>query len=361
MNEIELFHGSRNEFQEFDMARIAMTMYGWGFNFTTDLDFAHDFGDKIYTIELPDDSKFLDFENTDMGDEIFKKFCEDIENHGISKEFIDMSGTDGSFKEAFWMMETNYVKLLGLSKEDAMKRLTEIVKTFGFLGSKYKDIYVIYDKENMKIKNVRKLDESFNFSNISKKVIKESLSNMVYHFTTFKSFYDMVDKDVIQFSLAGGLSDKYLNGTYGNGAKYFLSTTRVRDGRFGYSQGLNVRLEINSDAFNSNFSAGPVDFFYKSKFIKNPEKLKMKIPSKFDATKDEAEDRIFSNKPEVHNLAKYVRRVDILFDNGISPKEFEMLRDIYNSPIGLQTFVYDNRMEFNRQGKNITLQLVDKL
>ena len=90
---------------------------------------------------------------------------------------------------------------------------------------------------------------------------------MVYHFTTFKSFYDMVDKDVIQFSLAGGLSDKYLNGTYGNGAKYFLSTTRVRDGRFGYSQGLNVRLEINSDAFNSNFSAGPVDFFYKSKFI----------------------------------------------------------------------------------------------
>ena len=173
-NEIELFHGSKNEFQEFDMALIHMTMYGWGFSFTTDLDFANDFGDKIYTVELPDDSKFLDFETTDLGEEIFNKFCEDIENHGISKDFIDMSGTDGSFKESFWMMETNYVKLLGLSKEDAMKRLTEIVKSFGFIGSKYKDIYVIFDKENMKIKNIKKIKENFSFSNILKKILKEN-------------------------------------------------------------------------------------------------------------------------------------------------------------------------------------------
>ena len=372
MNEIELFHGSKNEFQEFDMARISMTMYGWGFNFTTDLDFASDFGNKIYTIELPDDSKFLDFETTDLGDEIFEKFCEDIENHGISKDFIDMSGTDGSFKEAFWMMETNYVKLLGLSKEDAMKRLTNIVKTFGFLGSKYKDIYVIFDKENMKIKNIRKLHENFSFSNISKKVINESLSKMAYHFTDLPNLHKMIDTDTIKFSKARG-RDRVIGVNYGRGAEYFLSATRVRDSRFGFSPGFNVRIELNTDGFNNKFFSKPISFFQgpNGTSCKNDYLYNSEYTDSYDIERQphvENEDRIYSKVSEVHNIGKYINRIDILLPiNNLESyltshrETCNMLRDIYNTPFGLKTFVYNNRNMFNRQGKNITLQLMDEL
>jgi len=371
-NEIELYHGSRNEFQEFDMARISMTMYGWGFNFTTDLEFAHDFGDKIYTIELPDDSKFLDFETTELGDEIFKKFCEDIESHGISRDFIDMSGTDGSFKESFWMMETNYVKLLGLSKEDAMKRLTAIVKSFGFVGSKYKDIYVIFDKENMRIKKVKKLDESFDFNSISKKILKESLSQRAYHFTDLASLHRMIDTDTIKFSKPSR-RDMMLNIKYGRNLPYYLSTTRVRDCRFGFSPAFDVRIELNTDKFNNNFVSKSVSFFKGS----NSESYKNYYTRPGGYAKDyerqiqpyvENEDRVFSNTSEVHNIAKYITRIDILLPiNDIESyfnehKDiYNMLRDIYNHPMGLNTFVYNNKNQFNRQGRNITEPILQAL
>jgi len=176
-NELTLHHGSNESFNEFDVAYISNTLYGWGFNFTTDIEFASDFGDKIYTIEIPDDANIFDFDNTDLGDEIFEKFSDDIESHGISKDYIDMGHTNGTFREEFWMMQTNYMKLLGLSKNDAMKRLTDILKSFGFIGAKRGDIYVIFDRENFKIKDIKtvSMDESIKFSKISKRILKEEI------------------------------------------------------------------------------------------------------------------------------------------------------------------------------------------
>ena len=66
MNEIELYHGSNSDFKEFNVAKLSTSLYGWGFNFTTDIELAKDFGNINYTIELPDDAKLLNIECTDL-------------------------------------------------------------------------------------------------------------------------------------------------------------------------------------------------------------------------------------------------------------------------------------------------------
>ncbi len=367
-NEIELYHGSEKSFNEFDVVYISQSLYGWGFNFTTDLDLARDYGHKIYTIEIPDDAKILDFDNNDIKEELFQMFANDIESHGISSDFIDISGTDGSFREFYWILGENYIKLLGLSRIDALKRLTELLKSFGYIGTKRGSIYVIFDKENMKIKNIRNIElqeENFSFSSISKNILKESLSQLVWHFTTLKKYYQMVDSDSIIFSEPFGY-DKNINSKYGGNAQYYLSTTRVRDGRIGFSKGKNTRIELNSDYFNDRYKAGPVNYFHKRNDVKNIVNDYFNI--KNSATPGtENEDRIFSNEKVITGLTKFINRVDIFLN--IENEElpifkqryydiFLMLRDIYNTEMGLKTFIYNEEMEFNRQGKNITDEIL---
>lgn len=175
-NELKLYHGSTKEFTQFDAKFLSMSLYGWGFNFSTDLGLAMDFGDKIYTIEVPDDAKFLDFENNDMYDEILNKVVGDIESHGISRDYMNLDSISqnfNTFKERFWLLQSKYSSLLGLSRAEAMKRLSDIIKSFGYIGTKYKYIYVIFDRDSFKITNIRKIKESFSFSNIVEKIIKK--------------------------------------------------------------------------------------------------------------------------------------------------------------------------------------------
>jgi hypothetical protein len=175
-NELKLYHGSPNEFTQFDAKFLSMSLYGWGFNFSTDLGLAMDFGDKIYTIEVPDDAKFLDFENNDMYDEILNKVVEDIKSHGINIDntnLYSISQQFNTFREKYWKLQDVYSNLLGVPKKDSMKRLSDIIKSFGYIGTKYKCIYVIFDRDSFKITNIRKIKESFSFSNIVEKIIKK--------------------------------------------------------------------------------------------------------------------------------------------------------------------------------------------
>ena len=71
-----------------------------------------------------------------------------------------------TFKEQLWMMQENYCKLLGISRNEAMKRLSDIIKSFGFIGTHYKDIFVIFDRESFIIKDKRKIDLSISFYNV---------------------------------------------------------------------------------------------------------------------------------------------------------------------------------------------------
>ena len=60
---------------------------------------------------------------------------------------------------------------------------------------------------------------------------------------------------------------------------------------------------------------------------------------------DESEERL--NTTEIHDLDKYVYRVDIFVDNSISFKILPQLANVVNTPIGLKRFVYVNRNDLD--------------
>ena len=368
MNEIELYHGSDANFKEFDAAYIKHSHYGWGFSFSTDVEMASSCGDNIYTIELPDDAKLFNMDENDREEEFYQLFVNDIESNGIDEGFINLgvSTQPGhKFYERFWAMQANYKKLLGISETDAMKRLTELIKSMGYIGTIHQSVIVLFDKESFVIKNVKKVEESFNFSNAVSKVLKESLSQVVYHFTSLRKFYQILDSNKIIFSDAYGV-DVDINNKYGKKAPYYLSTTRVRDGRFGFSKGKNVRLELNTDFFNSRFRANAVNFYgSRDKYLQ--------ICGLADGSmrgnryETENEDRIYSDVKEISGVSKMVNRVDILIPLQIYDFEdmvirnrdyYTMFRDIFNSDMASKTFVYNDETQFNLQGKDITEEVL---
>lgn len=211
---------------------------------------------------------------------------------------------------------------------------------------------------------------------LSENVVNESLSQMAYHFTTLKGYYEMLYKDGIKLSPI----EHYHRNSFldDNGrAKYFLSTTRVRDSRFGYSTmgDRNVRLELNSNAINANYKAKPVSFFHSfsdaDKSIKNYYSHNSKIfnDAKKTQVEVENEDRIFFDIPILYNIPKYVQRADILInvhDSEIKnllyddSETYVILKQILTlSNMWTRTFVYNDRHQFNVQGQNITEKLFE--
>lgn len=211
---------------------------------------------------------------------------------------------------------------------------------------------------------------------LAENTVNESLSQRAYHFTDLKSYYMMLYNDAIMLSPIERNVENSVFDNHGS-AKYYLSTTRVRDSRFGYSSlGLrNVRLELDSDALNANYKAKPVSFFQTfsddDSSVKNYYAHKGKTFNDTVKTQTEVEneDRIFFNKPRLQNIPKYVTRADILIDTpddkiAMMPyKErdvWTLLKEILTlSNMWTRTFVYNDRQKFDVQGENITQRLFE--
>ena len=90
----------------------------------------------------------------------------------------------------------------------------------------------------------------------------------------------------------------------------------------------------------------PVNFYYQ--IHKNEDNVmspKMKKTLGKGMNNDESEERL--NTTEIHDLDKYVYRVDIFVDNSISFKILPQLANVVNTPIGLKPFVYVNRNDLD--------------
>jgi hypothetical protein len=140
---------------------------------------------------------------------------------------------------------------------------------------------------------------------------------------------------------------------------YFLSTTRQRNSNIGYQHYLdcNVRITLNSRAFNNNFRSKPVDFFYEKgkpsskQHYSNGDATEKEIMHQHQV---ESEDRIFSENEYLDNADKYILRIDILFTKDLltSKGYVSMLDDIVHSYLKDKIFVYDNKKDFDFQTNN---------
>lgn len=268
----------------------------------------------------------------------------------------------------------------------------------------------IYVVSNFFIMIINDRDISSIVRSCIRKVLNESLSRSVYHFTSIFSALNILETNEM-FCQSG----KVGNGADNMSGKYdfYISLTRTRSSHegFGYASsrmGAVARIEFDGDKLNRNFHGEAVNYWGsgdlnnkftymrhaqnnkhfeyreitdkdvigRNRFEKLPPfnylynasedapdyvekngryyKKVQSIPSDIQHHPDnEIEDRLFTNKPIIENVLKYINRIDILI-NEEKDKSEETLVALSQLSINYSSIVhmYDNVMDFDRQTDN---------
>lgn len=203
-------------------------------------------------------------------------------------------------------------------------------------------------------------------------VLNEMISSKCYHFTTLngllrilKTNTFLLKTDVVSDTEHWEDKPRY---------RFFMSTTRVRDGRFGYNyfiktDNMLVRITLNGDLLNANYRGKPVNWKMHNNKIKGYiSNLRSAYSIKSDSIYEpdwrraqiqpfvENEDRVYSNKPSIPNADRYIERIDILtYLSGdfvdIDSQALDILQDIPSRFRNI-THIYTTMKDFNRQDDN---------
>ena len=179
-----------------------------------------------------------------------------------------------------------------------------------------------------------------------RRVLNERITPTVYHFCSLGSLVSICQNNEIVLSTGfGRTSDEGINKKH----LFFLSLTRQIDGRQGYSNGCNVRIEFDGELLNQRFKGGAVDYWGKQmgKQAYYDYNSGISVNGKIAPiqSRTENEDRLLSNKPIIDDAIKYIKRIDVL----INPNKKEACASIHM--IGRTQFepllyVYDNKKDF---------------
>jgi hypothetical protein len=164
-----------------------------------------------------------------------------------------------------------------------------------------------------------------------KKILKESLSDIAYHFTHKMNLVNILENDEIMFSSAlGSTADLQIN----RGKYNFLSTTRSR--RTGYKRG-SVKLVLDGRKLNQKYKSIPVDYW------------------QYGPSGAEQEDRIISDDVSIPNFTKYIIEIHVWAYSNEKLKKLKKLADKYNIPI----YFYKTENDFLNQTNDVDLSTMD--
>ena len=129
-------------------------------------------------------------------------------------------------------------------------------------------------------------------------LLQESLSRIVYHYTSVPTAIKIINSGQFELSLAiGSIEQQFMP----KGKPYFLSTTRTRRG--GYHSNKNdsngVLFELDGNWFNQNYKSKSIDYWND------------RSPKNYLGRSHEAEDRVFSSEPTIP--IKGVKAIHILY------------------------------------------------
>lgn len=238
----------------------------------------------------------------------------------------------------------------------------------------------------------------FSFSNIVRQVLNESFQDFEYHFTSLDN--------LVRICQTGRIP---LSHTYAKGAEiginknhtFYLSLTRVKDGRVGYSKPYNCRICFDGKALATRFKGGTINYwnglgdkqqYYRNLVTRreiNPDGTLGRELDKYEGTKPgvkynvqykdmsrykdadpynysedmqtqastENEDRLLTNQPFIDNIEKFVTSIDILYVKNENQKYDDATKRKICACVGSKyrniVRVYDNAKDFNFGTKNI--------
>lgn len=174
-------------------------------------------------------------------------------------------------------------------------------------------------------------------------LINEKLTSIIYHYTTIGRLANILKTNAIKLQASvNGNADKIDNNNF-----FYLSFTRQKSSKLGYSRHKNVRICFDGDLLNNNFKGGSYNYWGGSMgkhYYFNKKNIDYFQPN------TENEDRLYSKKPIIENIQKYIKRIDILIDL----KRLEDVKTLLDINYNEKIFIYDNNDDFDAQKNNIT-------
>lgn len=195
---------------------------------------------------------------------------------------------------------------------------------------------------------------------INENLLTESLSSVVYHFTSMQNLLKMAKENRFYFTSAVATpSDMKVN----RERLYYMSTTRNKSVRSGYGtkfKSNGVRIQLNGDKLNQKYKSFPVDYWGETMGKQSYYKDNKDFKTRQQHIDNEMEDRLVSNDQTIENFSRYIERIDIILDDKSEYYEqyvyyaYSILMTMY----GRFCFFYDNVNDFERQSENTVNQWI---
>ena len=214
-----------------------------------------------------------------------------------------------------------------------------------------------------------------------KDIIKEGLSDRLYHFTSLQHGFKICRDNVLRLQSAFAKDAD----NYDKKRKYYLSCTRIRNSQFGYSRrfsGGGVRIEFDGRELSNRFKGKSINYwnglgdkfnYYNytrpnydeilrsydvSKFKKeNPnyteEELRNFINQNYNRSSqehvsNESEDRLFSYEPTIEDVGRYIISIDVLIPKDMENAEAWKNAFAFKTALYKKTRIFDSLEEFNK-------------
>ena len=184
------------------------------------------------------------------------------------------------------------------------------------------------------------------------KINESTITDVVFHRTSINALYSILKTGKILMSTSMGTNaDVYSK------KPYFLSLSRTKFLKFGYSKNSNVTIELDGSQLKTKYKGKSIDYWQWdfSKMNKSPGN-----DAKSRTDSDEYEDRLFSNDPYLSNLDKYVKYFDIMIPKDKDRWNEDWINSLteyvdhikgLDSPLLKKVRVFTSENDFNK-GKN---------
>ena len=165
-------------------------------------------------------------------------------------------------------------------------------------------------------------------------LLVENMTTTVYHSSDLESTARMLEQNVFKLRPAKISSLKH-NPVNTDTYEYYMSTARTMTSV--YMKGnvlaaLELVIEFDGEKLSQNYKGKAVDW-YAGKDEKT-----------YGSHQDEAEDRLYSKKPTILNIKKYIKAIHILRETA-EGTESNFFKDIVNTKRNFPIYVYDNKRD----------------